>query len=373
MLNALRIEAVDIFELVGSLREPFHWAGGSAFSRQATLVRVRTSSGIVGWGESLYDTGKLLRRLASGLIGENALDRSGIINGLRSVAPWQDHVTCEAIGALEVALWDVAARAAGLPLCEHISGIHPHDVDAYASSIYYDHSNRDPAAQASAWAVHGYTAIKIKVGRISLAEDLRRVQAVRAAVGPQMKLMADANQSCDAMSAIALAKALQEFDVFWLEEPVAARDFEAHRQVKQESLMRIAAGESLHTLEDFQLLIAGNLVDVVQLNVGRVGGIDRAIELSRWAKSVRVAIHHWGTPIGLAASLHLACCLPPELGVLVEVDLSPNPLRSVVRWPENARPHGRIAPPCGPGLGLDPDEAALSRFMRREETLVSKT
>lgn len=327
---------------------------------------------MVGWGESLYDTGKLLRRLASGLIGEDALDRSGIMNWLRSVAPSQDHVTCEAIGALEIALWDVGARAAGLPLCEYISGIHVHEVDAYASSLYYDPFNRDPAAQASAWAGHGYSAIKMKVGRISLAEDLRRFRAVRAAVGPEVKLMADANQSCDAMSAIALAEALQEFDVFWLEEPVAARDWEAHRQVKQKTLMPVAAGESLHTLEDFRLLIAGNLLDVVQLNVGRVGGIDRAIEISRLAGTVRVAIHHWGTPIGLAASLHLACCLPPELGVLMEVDLSPNPLRSVVCWPENARPRGRIAPPCGPGLGLDPDEAALSRFMSREETLVSK-
>jgi D-galactarolactone cycloisomerase len=257
-------------------------------------------------------------------------------------------------------------------LCEHISGIHPHDVDAYGSSIYYYDFDRDPAVQASAWADRGYTAIKVKVGRISLAEDLRRLQAVRAAVGPQMRLMADANQSCDAMSAIALAKALQEFDVFWLEEPVAARDFEAHGQVKEETLMPIAAGESLHTLEDFQLVIIGNLLDVVQLNVGRVGGIDRAIEIFRWARTGRVAIHHWGTPIGLAASLHLACCLPPEWGVLMEVDLSPNPLRSAFCWPENARPHGRIAPPAGPGLGLDLDEATLSRFMRREETLVSK-
>lgn len=361
-MSVLRIQTVDIFRLKSSLPHPFHWASGTAYARQANLVRIRTESGVEGWGESLYDTAPILAQFAARLVGKDITEKQSIYGMLDDIPAMSDPITTEAAGAVDVALWDVWARAAGLPLCQFMSGKQPQAIDAYASSIYYAENSNDPVAEAVAWADLGFTGIKIKVGRLPLAQDIRRVQAVRNALGPGIQLMVDANQSCNAVSAIALAKALQPFDLMWLEEPVAARDLDAHRALKNRSDLPVAAGESLHAWQDFQPLLADRLLDVVQFNLSRVGGFDTAMQIVHAAEDTPIAIHHWGTPLGLAASLHLACCLPASSQVIMEIDRSPNPLRAITEWPEDSLSHGRIAPPPGPGLGITPDPGILTQY-----------
>jgi len=359
----MRIQAVDVFSLYAALFRPFHWATGTAASRQANLVRVRLDSGVEGWGESIYDTSCILKGISLALVGEDVADRQRVARMLSNVVPLNDPISRELIGAVDVAIWDAVSRSAGVPLCRFISGMDPRAVDAYASSIYYTQGDESPALTARRWREAGFSGIKVKIGGRPLAEDLDRLRTIRAGVGPDVCLMVDANQSYDADSAIALAEALGPFDIYWIEEPVPALDLDAHRALKTAARFRLAAGEGLHSFDAFLPFLAEDLLDVVQFNVSRVGGVVAALDIAKAAAGKQLAIHHWGTPVGLAASLHLACCLPIGSRILMEVDLSPNPLRGIWDWPGNGTLRdSQIAPPSGSGLGIAPDIERLSFY-----------
>lgn len=115
-------------------------------------------------------------------------------------------------------------------------------------------------------------------------------------------------------------------------------------------------------MQDFQPLLAERLLDVVQFNLSRVGGFADGLQIAGAAEGAPIAIHHWGTPVGLAASLHVACCLRPSSKVIMEVDRSPNPLRDIAAWPDDIVTDGRITPPPGPGLGIAPDPDILAYY-----------
>jgi len=368
----MRVSAVEVFPLTARLQNAFHWSTGTVTSRHAVLVRIVTDEGTVGWGEALAPATCLVIREAIGpeLLGMDPANRAMLLPRLcaaAGAATTSVAVAAEAIGAIEVALLDVAARAADWPLCRMLARVCRNRVNVYASSIYYsDEEEPNLTSKARDWLKRGFAGIKIKVGRVSTSEDLSRVTAIRRAIGPEPQLMVDANQAYNARSTMEFAQALVPFNVAWLEEPVPAHDIAAYREVKRNARIPIAAGENLHSPEEFEEFLGERLLDVVQPNVARVGGLVAALRIVRCAAAsdTRVAFHHWGTPIGLAASLHLACCVPSDgAPPLVEVDCSPNPLREIV---ERTLPDpfcGTMSPPLGPGLGVTPCERALARYL----------
>jgi D-galactarolactone cycloisomerase len=283
---------------------------------------------------------------------------------------------CNAISAIDIALWDITGKATGLPVCDLLGGRVRERVAVYATGLYYTDGEMGGRliAEASGYVDAGFQGMKTKVGGPPLAEDVRRVAAIRKAIGPDIHLMIDANQAFDAASAIRLGRRLAEYDLTWFEEPVNARDIEAYLQVKAALPMAIAGGETWRTRFDFKDFLARRAVDVAQPDVGMTGGVSEMQHIAMMANAfgIQVAPHVWGSPIMIAASLHVAATLPPcpparnprpfEQEPVMEFDQTPNPIRETLCGEPFTQDDGFVAVPTGPGLGVEVDEAALARL-----------
>lgn len=371
---SMRIVGVEVFHLNAPLTVPFRWATGTAREREAVLVKIETDAGLVGWGEALHAAAArvISNFLSPLLIGKDALNRAALVTLMRVAALSSGErrgVNFAATGACEIALWDIAARAAEEPLHKLLGEAQREHVAVYASGLYYPagEARQDPCAEASGYLERGFTRIKMKIGGLPLTEDLKRISAVRAVLGYNNSLMVDANQVYDADAAASLSIALKDLDVIWFEEPLPADDIAGYRRLSARARIPLAAGENLHGRESFSVFLSEGLLKVAQPNVGNVGGLAEALAVAQaaYANGLRVALHYWGTPVALAASLHLAACLPAgEDSPLVELDCTPNPLRESLSesWMEVLG--GTLAVPAGPGLGLHLDEQALMRFCK---------
>jgi len=188
-------------------------------------------------------------------------------------------ITTIALAGLDLALWDLAGRRAGLGLPELLGRRHE-SLETYGSGVNLHYSQGELVAQAQRWVDAGFRAVKVKVGKPDLAEDVDRLQAVRAVIGRDIALMVDANQRWDLPAAVAAAAAFEELDIAWLEEPLRADDLLGHVELKRETGVRIAVGENLHTRYRFAEFLDAGAADVLQPNIVRVGGITPALQIA---------------------------------------------------------------------------------------------
>src|ERR1022692_2505330 len=215
-------------------------------------------------------------------------------------------ITALAMAAVDIGLWDLQAKAAGVSLAE-LLGQQRDQVPVYASGVNRHLTLDELKEQVSRWIAAGHTKVKIKVGLPSLDEDLQRVRAVRQIIGPDRLLMVDANQLWDLPTARRAARALSAFDIFWLEEPLPAEDFQAYAQLRAAIDIPVAAGESLYTEAQFRDLLLAGAVDFVQPNVCRVGGITPFLRIARLARLFDIPVMPHLLP---DISGQLAMCLP---------------------------------------------------------------
>jgi len=201
-------------------------------------------------------------------------------------------ITTIALAGLDLALWDLAGQRAGLPVADLIGRRAP-DQPVYGSGVNLHYALEDLVEQTRRWVARGLGAVKIKVGRPDLAEDVDRVAAVREVLGPERALMVDANQRWDLGRAVAAAEALRPFDLAWLEEPLRADDTAGYVALRREAGIRIAQGENAHPVHRFRDLIDSGAVDVVQPNIVRVGGITPFLAIAALAdeRGVELAPH----------------------------------------------------------------------------------
>jgi L-alanine-DL-glutamate epimerase-like enolase superfamily enzyme len=188
-----------------------------------------------------------------------------------------------AMAAIDIGLWDLQAKSAGLSLADLI-GRQRDRVPVYASGVNRHLTLAGLIEQVTRWTAAGHTRFKIKVGLPSLDEDLERVAAVRKIIGPGSLLMVDANQLWDLPTARRAAQKLSAFDIFWLEEPLPAEDFQGYARLRAAISIPLAAGESLYTEAQFRDLLLAGAVDFVQPNVCRVGGITPFLRIARLAR-----------------------------------------------------------------------------------------
>ncbi|MET1155331.1 enolase C-terminal domain-like protein [Arthrobacter sp.] len=201
-------------------------------------------------------------------------------------------LTTIAMAGLDLALWDLKARRAGVSVAG-LLGHRRETVEVYGSGVNLHYSLEELVAQTERWVAAGNRAVKIKVGKPDLAEDVERLAAVRQVLGPDRRLMIDANQRWDLPTTLRALNVLEQFDLEWLEEPIRADDLWAYRQLHKRTSVPIALGENVHTIYRFRDFIAAEAVDIIQPNIVRVGGITpfrRIVELAR-THSVRVAPH----------------------------------------------------------------------------------
>ncbi|HSE79385.1 MAG TPA: mandelate racemase/muconate lactonizing enzyme family protein [Alphaproteobacteria bacterium] len=201
--------------------------------------------------------------------------------------------TSLAISAVDTALWDLKARRHGLPLWRLLGG-HDPQVPAYAGGIDLDFPLDRLLAQTEDNLAKGFRAIKMKVGRPKLSEDLARVKAMRERLGADFPLMVDANMRWTADQAIRAARALAEFGVYWLEEPTIPDDIAGHVRVVREGGLPVATGENLHTLWEFQQMIAAGGVTFPEPDVSNCGGITVWMKVAHLAEAFNLPVTSHG-------------------------------------------------------------------------------
>ncbi|MDQ7849256.1 MAG: mandelate racemase/muconate lactonizing enzyme family protein [Armatimonadota bacterium] len=366
-LGRRRIAAVQAFHLAARLNWPL---GGSARRqplsvRQSTIVRLLCDDGLVGYGECMGPPTVLVpavRHLAPLVLGADPLARNVLTRALMTRAREEGSTgpLVAAVSGIDLALWDLAARALDVPLVVLLGGGVRDQVPTYAASVYF--SSLDEAVDvAGQFVARGFRSIKVKVG-MGVEEDAVRVAAIRDHVGPEVRLLLDANGAYDAKAAITLARRCDSAGIFWIEEPVPADDLEGCRRVRDATALPIAAGENLSTRQGFAPWIAARAVDVVMPDLGRCGGLTEAMAVAAMASAHGVAVspHCWGSSIAFAAAVHLAAALPHCQ--LLEFDAHPDPLREALLGDVLNPRSGAVAVPAGPGIGVEVQEAALREF-----------
>jgi D-galactarolactone cycloisomerase len=293
----------------------------------------------------------------------------------RSLDYGQKGVMVAAISAIDIALWDLKARAAAVPLYRILGGARVESIPAYATGFYFDDGDtralaRRFAAEAEQYRARGFCAMKLKVG-LGAGPDAELVGAVRNAAGEGVRVMMDANHAYDATGAITLGRHVEKFDITWFEEPVSPLDLDGYVEVKRALRIPIAGGECEYTRFGFDALLRRRAVDYAQPDLCACGGITEAMKIATLASvaGVHVTPHVWGSAVGQAAAAHFYAARPSHPGSLVpedkliECDQTENPLRSeIVREPVRVE-QGRVVVPQGPGLGVEVDETALARYV----------
>jgi L-alanine-DL-glutamate epimerase-like enolase superfamily enzyme len=212
--------------------------------------------------------------------------------------------TSSAISAVDIALWDLAAKRAGQPLWRHLGGFDP-AVPCYAGGIDLQFPLQQLLEQADGFLSQGFRAIKMKVGRDHLREDVERVRAMRRHLGPDFPLMADANMRWTPDQAIRAAKAVAECELVWLEEPTIPDDVDGHARIVRETGHPIATGENLHTLYEFKQMIAAGGVTYPEPDVSNCGGVTVFMKVCRLAEAFNLPVTSHGVhdlTVGLLAA-----------------------------------------------------------------------
>jgi D-galactarolactone cycloisomerase len=390
----MKITNVETFLLKAPLgKERFYWSQRDCPERKSLLVRIRTDSGLEGWGEcGQYGPGEppaafVNSVLAPRLIGQNPLD-SGVLwdlmfNTVRDFA--RKGAGIEAISGIDVALWDIAGKHYGKPVSELLGGAFRKKIRAYATGCYYrgddvrDYHAALPALrdEAKGYVDAGFTAIKGKVGLLTIDEDTERVRVIREAVGDGILLMMDANHAYNFHSAKKMGKALESLDVLFFEEPVVPEDLDGYALLRQSLDLAIAGGELEYTRYGFLELFRKGCVDIAQPDICCAGGLTevKRIEALSTAFHVQLVPHVWGSGVALAAALQLCATLAPVPHTafpqaplnepMIEFDKNPNPLRDdLLKTPIHL--DGQFVPvPQGPGLGIEIDEEVLNKYLGR--------
>ena len=274
---------------------------------------------------------------------------------------------------MDIALWDIMGRATGQPIHKLIGGAYRKELVAYATGLYFIDMNRlveEAVEEAVEYAEQGFRAIKMKIGLGDPALDLRRVKAVREAIGPGVKLAVDANHCFTVPQAIQLGRAMEPLDLLWFEEPISPEDHDGYAQVTQALDMAIAGGENDFTRWGFRDIIAKKAMDIVQPDVCAAGGISEMRKIATLASAfgVECVPHAWGSAIGLAATIQFLAALPDQppafrpMPPMLEFEQTPNPLRDHLAKNPIAQVKGMVAVPDGPGLGIEVDRDVLNKW-----------
>jgi L-alanine-DL-glutamate epimerase-like enolase superfamily enzyme len=258
-----------------------------------------------------------------------------------------------AVSAIDIALWDLAARRARQPLWRHLGGFDP-AVPAYAGGIDLHLPLDALLRQTDDNLGKGFRAIKMKVGRPHLAEDVARVAAMKNHLGPDVPLMVDANMRWTADEAVRAARALVPHDVYWLEEPVLPEDVAGHARVVREGGVPVASGENLHTLHEFQALIAGGGVTFPEPDVTNCGGVTIFMKVAHLAEAHHLPITSHGAH---DVTVHLLAALPNRS----YLEAHGFGLERYIAEPMRLE-NGKAIAPERPGHGIEFDWTALARL-----------
>ncbi|WDR05269.1 mandelate racemase/muconate lactonizing enzyme family protein [Devosia rhodophyticola] len=366
-----RFARVETFVFRYPIETPVRTALGVMYDRPMVLVAVTDRNGMTGFGEiwcnysavSPEYRARIVDQILAPLLLASKLETPAEISEflrqkthLMALQSGEQGPFSAAIAGLDIALNDLTARQADMPLCAMLGEFREH-VPIYASGI----NPERPEEVVSAFARLGYGAFKVKVG-FGQELDLRNLSAVRA-LGDDFVLAIDANQNWDLPTATSMMNLTAEFDLAWVEEPMAADrptgDWDALAAATNQKL---AAGENLTSWELLEAAIAKGILSIIQPDAAKWGGISGCLAVARSAQQHgrQYYPHYLGGGIGLIASAHLLAAAGGD--GLLEVDANPNPLRSAFADQFLQEPHRGMQLTNRPGLGFEPDLEPFSSY-----------
>lgn len=362
-VSAVKISRLDVSVVRVPVDRPYSAGGRTVDANWHVLARVTTSDGVEGLGYIVYPRPDLMtaiaqaaRELGEQLVGMSVLEPEAAWEKLARRGDWVGpggllHV---ALAPLDIAVWDAYGKTLGQPLHRLLGGFRDR-VPTYASDgMWVSLSADELAAAAKQHAADGFDAVKLRIGKEPTAEaEARRVLAVREAVGPRVRIMVDAVESWSLAYARRAGRVLQDAGVAWLEDPVHHHDVAGLAELRRALEIPITGGEHLYHLDAFRTLLEARAVDVVILDLARVGGITP-----------------WRRVAALAHAHHIPVCghVVPEIQVHLlaavangyMVEYVPRSAAIVQTMPPRER--GELVAPATPGLGLTLDEAAVRRY-----------
>ena len=371
----MKIAKLETYVLEAKLDKPIYFGIGPYTAFTATLVEITTDDGITGVGECIARKApRVVDRVVRDLLwpvieGRDPQDVGGLWDDMfRQLRGWGHYrgFVQEGISGIDQALWDILAQKQGLPLYKALAGAGRDRVPVYASSVYI--ADLDQMAKETREQVgKGHTAIKVKIGRSAEMGgprmDIESVRVCREAAGPEIEIGLDVNSAYDASTAIKVCKAIEKYDIAFIEEPVYPDDVDGYELIRRSQSIPLACGESEFGVFGFRELLRRRAVDIVQPDIARVGGFTGGMRLGALvhAHNVRYA-PHTGFSCGVAqlASIHLAAAVPAlwrEEHMFIN-----NPLRDIFEQPFPEPVRGSVSPPKSPGLGLQLDRKKIQKW-----------
>lgn len=349
-------------------------------SQDALLIRISTDAGITGWGEvdscpwvvKAIVEAPMSHTLVTGLkqllVGEEPLEIERLWHKMYGATLYygREGAVIHAMAGIDLALWDIKGKALGLPVWAVIGARHRDRLRVYASNMF----RFTPKANADRirWCKdQGFTAAKFgwePFGRGSLADDLRFLDAMREAAGPDFDIMLDVGLVWDATTTIQRARAFEPYGLFWIEEPLHPDDLVGYGRVARQITQRLAAGEEEATLAGFGRLLEAGAIQLAQIDMTRCG-LTQALRIAAYAasKGVPVANHNFTTDINTAASLHFLAAVPNAL--VLEYCVEPSEISRALATTPFRLEDGCFRVPDAPGLGVEPDMALVERYLVR--------
>jgi D-galactarolactone cycloisomerase len=358
-MKITEVRAIPLTIPVAAMTPPSAWEAG--IGRQA-LVRIVTDEGLVGWGEcfaygvTLSVCSVVDDALAPLVVGQDPAQIELLVDRMhRALMIWgRRGLAMMAVSGVELALWDLAGKARGVPVYQLLGGLVQPRLRGYASLLRYE-TPADVARAVTAALAMGFTAVKLH------QIDEASVAAARQASGPDVDLMLDTNCPWTVEEAIRMGRRLERYALRWLEEPVwPPEDYAGLARVRQAVRIPIACGENDATLFGFREIVAAGAADVVQPSVTKVGGVSEMKKIATLAASANVTFvpHSFYFGPGLAATLHVAASTP---GVPY-VETPPGQLAAPLLAEPIRSSGGTVTVPDRPGLGADPDPEVLERY-----------
>jgi D-galactarolactone cycloisomerase len=365
---SVRIDEIEVVNLRFEYPpgKGFRYAGGTATGRLTTLVRVHTADGKTGVG-SAYTHPELARtviedQLAPYLRGSEVTDVTATWRELMRLVRWYGRAgaAVTALGAVDTALWDLAAQGAGQPLWRVLGGTTA-SVPAYASALLW-HEDLDELRQETTRHLDdGFTRVKMRLGRCR-DYDQAAFLAVRETVADRGQVIVDGSLRFSDEDAAWLGDLLARHGAVWFEEPFEPDNLESYAALHGRTTVPLAAGENETSPRGLAELLRRRVVDVLQPDASRAGGVSSVRQVAGLAagSGVSIATHTWSDAVAILANAHVVASIPH--GLTVEVDRTGNPFVDELLTEPLRITSGRLQLPSVPGLGVRLDEEVIARY-----------
>jgi L-alanine-DL-glutamate epimerase-like enolase superfamily enzyme len=327
------------------------------------LLKITTDEGItgIGLGHGGEIERAILAHLTPMLIGEDPINVERLWHKM-----WvpklvgRRGLTTRAISAIDIGLWDIKAKAANQPLWKMLGGFRDR-VPTYVAGGYYEEGKglRELAQEMESNVAMGARAIKMKIGGVGITEDVERVRVVREAVGPEIKILVDANCAYRHYDAIRFARQAERYDLFWFEEPVAPDDYDGHRKLGQATSIPIATGENEYTRYGFRDLIRNDCAAILNADAKILGGVTEFMKVAALAQAHDLDIAPHGSQ-----DIHIHLVAAISNGLILEFyrDTVDPMWGRIYRDTLKLNEDGTVSAPTAPGIGVEPNESVLAPY-----------